>query len=253
MRSLLLYLGIVVLCTGQTNGDHPYSRFSKWRQESANSGLKWEQAIENYSRRLKTEGLSDSDITKTISIISSHDEASLYDPIYKAAPKFETAPNRLLVEAIRNRRPGKALDVGMGQGRNTIYLAQRGWQVTGFDVSQAGLEEARKQAASSGITIQAVHASDEEFEFGTEQWDLIAILYPIEKRSVFRVRQALRKGGVVVVECAHKEGANDSYAYDTNELLKIFEGFRIVKYEDTVAMHEWARKELRMVKLIAEK
>jgi hypothetical protein len=38
-------------------------------------------------------------------------------------------------------------------------------------------------------------ASDEEFDFGTEQWDLITILYPIEKRSVYRVRQALRVDG----------------------------------------------------------
>ena len=44
------------------------------------------------------------------------------------------------------------------------------------------------------------------------------------------------------MECAHKEAGNAPYAYDTNELLKIFEGFRILKYEDVVGMHEWARK-----------
>jgi hypothetical protein len=103
------------------------------------------------------------------------------------------------------------------------------------------------------VKIRTVLVSDEEFDFGTEQWDLIALIYPIEKRSVYRVRQALKPRGIVVVECSHKEGANAPFEYDTNELLQIFEGFRIIKYQDTVDEHEWARKQLRLVRLIAEK
>jgi len=48
------------------------------------------------------------------------------------AYKFNKQPNALLMDAIKNKKPGKALDVGMGQGRNSIYLAQQGWSVTGF-------------------------------------------------------------------------------------------------------------------------
>jgi hypothetical protein len=43
------------------------------------------------------------------------------------------------------------------------------------------------------------------------------------------------------------------FDFVSNELLKIFEGFRILKYEDITAGHEWARKELRLVRLIAQK
>lgn len=57
----------------------------------------------------------------------------------------------------------------------------------------------------------------------------------------------------MVVECSHKEGANAPFEYDTNELLRIFEGFRIVHYEDRTGQHEWARKTLRMVRLIAQR
>ena len=56
-----------------------------------------------------------------------------------------------------------------------------------------------------------------------------------------------------MVECSHTENANAPFEYDTNELLNIFEGFRIIKYEDTIAEHEWVRKQLRLVRLIAEK
>ena len=116
---------------------------------------------------------------------------------------------------------------------------------TGFDTSAKGLAEARQLAEAAGVKINAILASDEEFDFGREQWDLIAILYPLEKRSVHRVRQALKPGGLIVFECGYEDAAAD--------LPKIFDGFRIVKYEDTIAEHEWARKQLRMVRLIAEK
>lgn len=119
--------------------------------------------------------------------------------------------------------------------------------------AMTGLAQARKLAAAASVKVRTVLASDEEFDFGNEQWDLIAILYSIEKRSVHRVRQALKPGGVVVVECAHKEAANASFEYDTNELLEIFDGFRILKYEDAVGLHEWAGKQLRLVRLIAQK
>jgi 2-polyprenyl-3-methyl-5-hydroxy-6-metoxy-1,4-benzoquinol methylase len=158
-----------------------------------------------------------------------------------------------LVEAVKHRAPGKALDVGMGQGRNSIYLASQGWDVTGFDVSSVGLAEAERIAASAGVHIKTVLASDGEFAFGDNKWDLIAILYPLEKRSVYRVRKALKPGGVVVVECSHKDPGNASFGFETNELLKIFDGFRILKYEDMTGAHEWSRKQVRLVRLIAQK
>jgi 2-polyprenyl-3-methyl-5-hydroxy-6-metoxy-1,4-benzoquinol methylase len=207
-----------------------------------------------YKAKLIASGVSEPAAAKTVSIIESRDEASLYDPLFASPkPKFATHPNRLLVEAVKNRKPGRALDIAMGQGRNALYLAKLGWDVTGFDVSKAGLDQAQRQAAQSGLTIHSSQMSDEEFDFGTEQWDLIALIYPIEKRSVYRVRQALKPGGIVVVECSHKEASDAPFEYDSNELLQIFTGFRILKYEDAVAEHEWAGKQLRLVRLIAQK
>jgi 2-polyprenyl-3-methyl-5-hydroxy-6-metoxy-1,4-benzoquinol methylase len=49
--------------------------------------------------------------------------------------QFNHQPSRLLVDAIQGRTPGRALDLGMGEGRNAIFLAQQGWQVTGVDLS----------------------------------------------------------------------------------------------------------------------
>lgn len=230
-----------------------YSNFQAWRSEPENSTLNWETATKKFEKKLRAEGFTDAEIKKAISIINSRDEAELYDPIFNAIPQFQTSPSSLLIEAAKNHPPGQALDVGMGQGRNSIYLATLGWNVTGFDVSKVGLAEATKQATAVGVNINGILASDEEFDFGTAQWDLIAILYPIEKRSVYRVREALKLGGIVVVECGHKEAGNAPFEYETNELLKIFQGFRILKYEDGIGIHEWAGKQLRLVRLIAQK
>ncbi len=50
---------------------------------------------------------------------------------------FKRNPNSLLIQAVKGRQPGKALDVGMGEGRNAIYLAKQGWKVTGIDRAEA--------------------------------------------------------------------------------------------------------------------
>jgi SAM-dependent methyltransferase len=252
--SIALWLITALWGFAQIDGEQAYKAFLSWKEAPENRTLEWGELTERYKKRLMAAGMKPDDAAQTISIIASRDEGSYYDPVYTSPePKFLTSPSKLLIEAVANRKPGRALDVGMGQGRNAVYLARLGWDVTGFDTSGVGLRKAREAARESGVKIRTVLASDEEFDFGTEQWDLIAILYPIEKRSVYRVRQALRPGGIVVVECSHKEGANAPFEYDTEELPRIFDGFRILKYQDRVDEHEWVRKRLRLVRLIAEK
>ena len=75
--------------------------------------------------------------------------ADQYNAIYSDDAEqaiLSHAPNAFLVKFAKTLKPGRALDVGMGQGRNTIYLAQQGWQVTGFDLSDAGVKLARERA-----------------------------------------------------------------------------------------------------------
>ncbi len=181
------------------------------------------------------------------------EEGQFYDTIYSKAPTFNTKPNKLLVDAIKGA-PGRALDVGMGQGRNAVFLAQQGWDVTGFDPSAVGLEKAHQKAAEVGVTIKTARVGAQYFDFGRERWDLIAIIYPIEKVSVYRVRDSLKPGGLVVIEAPHQETVVRPWHYDSNELLEIFRGFRILRYEDVQAPNDWEPlKEARLVRLVAEK
>src|SRR4051794_25535442 len=75
------------------------------------------------------------------------EERKAYDEIYSGQQPgkpqvFNTRPNAFMVRTITGLTPGRALDVAMGQGRNALWLAAQGWNVTGFDISPAGITEA---------------------------------------------------------------------------------------------------------------
>jgi SAM-dependent methyltransferase len=112
------------------------------------------------------------------------------------------------------------------------------------------------EAARLGLPLTAVHAADEEFDFGRDRWDLIIIIYAIEKRSVYRVRRGLKPGGIVVIEAAHREPGGYPFGYESNELLKIFDGFRILRYEERLGVPDFptdrSKREL-LVRLMAQK
>ena len=71
--------------------------------------------------------------------------------IYAKGADFNTAPNQFLVDVTSTLPAGRALDVGMGMGRNALHLARKGWDVTGFDVSAVGVQHA--QAAAKALLI----------------------------------------------------------------------------------------------------
>ena len=227
----------------------------RWR-EQAKPLPAGDDPIALFKAKLHADGLTEAAVDANIETLRKGliaEEGEFYDAIYEKGPKFNPKPNALLVAAVEGSDPGEALDVGMGQGRNAVFLARKGWQVTGFDPSAVGLAQARRGADAAGVEITTVQTGAEYFDFGRERWDFIAIIYPIEKVSVFRVREALRPGGLVVIEAPHKETAPYPHHYESNELLEIFRGFRILRYEDTTAIADWDLEQIRLVRLVAEK
>lgn len=68
-------------------------------------------------------------------------------------------PNRFVAEAFGEVEPrGRALDLACGEGRNTIWLAERGWKVTGVDFSRVAIERARRLAARRGVEVTFIEA-----------------------------------------------------------------------------------------------
>lgn len=171
--------------------------------------------------------------------------------------KFNRRPSRLLVEAVRDRRPNMAIDLGMGEGRNAIYLAQQGWQVTGVDLSDVAVSQAKTRAAQMGVKLNMVIDDLDHYDFGRNRWDLITLFYMhawyhgAKPRSVQRLHDALKPGGLLVIEGF---AGNEKFEFHPNELLRDFGDLKILRYEDVQDEADWdPGRKSNLIRLVAEK
>lgn len=113
-------------------------------------------------------------------------------------------PNRSLVAEVADLPAGTALDLGAGEGRNAIWLAQQRWRVTAVDFSDIGLHKASTMAAAAQVEISTVYADVATYTPTPAAFDLVVILYlhlPEPARQVVhrRAADAVAEGGVLLV------------------------------------------------------
>jgi SAM-dependent methyltransferase len=87
-------------------------------------------------------------------------------------------PNGRLVAEVADLPPGRALDVGCGEGADAVWLAQRGWTVTANDISDVALARARQAAASVGVSVEWVGGDALQMTFPARSFDLVSMQYP---------------------------------------------------------------------------
>ncbi|MFM9838809.1 MAG: class I SAM-dependent methyltransferase [Cyclobacteriaceae bacterium] len=176
--------------------------------------------------------------------------------------KFSKLPNALLVEAIKNKKPGTALDIGMGQGRNSLYLASKGWKVTGIDIADEAITAAKQQAEKQKLMINAVLSSHQDFDFGTEQWDLVAYIYEgcLDIDIVAKIKKSLKHKGIIVFEFFHREAGvklgRPTFGCETNTIKQLFTAagdFKITRYEEAEGVADFGLEKYKLVKLVAVK
>jgi SAM-dependent methyltransferase len=239
-----------------------YETFRAWVNQQPVEVQQAADAVvyERYATELRGQGRSDSEIASTIGLLEElgdRAEVERWNQILTSAkPRFNTAPNAFLVEMIKGVKPGRALDVGMGQGRNTLYLAQQGWDAEGFDPADRAVAAAQQQATELGVRITTHVARAEDFDWGEAKWDLIVLSYVGGREYAGKVLRALRPGGMVILEAFHRDTTKTrpvggAVVFDSNELLRLFGEFRIVQYEDTNAVADCGLIETRVVRLAA--
>ena len=86
-------------------------------------------------------------------------------------------PNRFLVAEAGGLASGRALDLGCGEGRNAVWLAEQGWQVTAVDFSEVGLDKARRLASARGVRITWVLADVTTYHPKADAYDLVLMCY----------------------------------------------------------------------------
>jgi SAM-dependent methyltransferase len=132
-------------------------------------------------------------------------DAAAWDRRYAGTALLWSAePNQFVVEQVAGLPPGRALDIGSGEGRNSVWLATHGWRVTGVDFSSVGLGKARELAHRFGATPEWIEADLTRWTPEFAAYDLILVCYvhlkPDERRSLLRAASAaLVPGGTLLV------------------------------------------------------
>jgi SAM-dependent methyltransferase len=132
-------------------------------------------------------------------------DARAWDERYAASELvWSPTPNQFVSAELDNLRPGRALDLAAGEGRNALWLADRGWEVTAVDFSLVALDKGRaleeRHEHGRDMHVDWVHADALTFEHGPLPYDLTLVAYlqlPADERrtAVRRAFGALREGG----------------------------------------------------------
>jgi SAM-dependent methyltransferase len=243
-------------------GQRAYERFRFWHTTLPVDQQNDPALFTHYRDYLKTRGLSEADADAQIKLIQaegSRAEVERWNRILTAEkPAFNVKPNDFLVEMAKGRKPGAALDVGMGQGRNAIWLAQQGWTVTGFDPADKAVALAQENARKLGVQLTAVVQGMEDFDFGERRWDLILLSYVGGRDMTAVLQRALKPGGVLVIEAFHRDATKGrsiggAVVFDTGQLPVLYHELRVVRYEEPMAIGDFGQEKVRLVRYCGER
>ncbi len=153
----------------------------------------------------------------------------------------ETSPSQFLVENISLLPRGRVLDIAMGSGRNTVYLAKMGFEAEGMDISPEAVEKALKLARDNGVTIRAeVVDLEKDYRIPESAYDVI-VCFNYLQRSLFpQIKAALKNGGMIIYETYIIDQArfgrprNPDFLLQYNELLNLFRDFRCLRYREGI-------------------
>ncbi|MBP2268931.1 SAM-dependent methyltransferase [Pseudarthrobacter sp. PvP004] len=149
--------------------------------------------------------------------LNLHEDADnavdMWDGMYRERPKVWSGnPNPQLVAEAKELKPGKALDLGCGEGADAIWLATQGWTVTAMDVSAVALERAAAHAAESGVDNRITWQQQDLTEWEPEPvFDLVSAQFlhsPLLpwRDSVASAAAAVAPGGTLLVVGHHPHG-----------------------------------------------
>lgn len=132
-------------------------------------------------------------------------DAEAWDDRYRSRDLvWGAGPNRAFADAVAGLPVGRALDLACGEGRNAIWLAEHGWQVTAVDFSEVALERGRGLAAQRGVAVDFRNEDVRTWVPPRRAFDLVALLYlhiPSEdlRRLHAHAADAVAPGGTLII------------------------------------------------------
>ena len=161
-----------------------------------------------------------------------------WDEHYSDPANLDFTPAPLLVEAAGMLRPGRALDIACGYGRNALYLASLGWQVTAVDRSAVAIRLLRERSGSAAVDARQADLERGEFPIAAGAYDLVCDFFYLQRDLFPSIREGVRLGGVFLgaIHLREGEGApgrrNPMFQMDPGELRREFAGWKILFYSE---------------------
>jgi len=132
-------------------------------------------------------------------------QAAAWDARYRErdGARWSGRPNGRLVAEVAALTPGRALDVGCGEGADAIWLAQRGWTVTAIDISEVAIGRARKTSHRAGASVEWICGDALQTPLRTRSFDLVSMQYPALPKAageaaVRRLLDTVHRGGLLL-------------------------------------------------------
>jgi SAM-dependent methyltransferase len=173
--------------------------------------------------------------------LMSRDDQERWDRRYAGA-QGPDGPSHFLAEILSAEAwsipPGRGLDIACGMGRNALFLAARGFEVTALDISAVALAEARRRALARSLAVSWQQADLEQIHLPQARYDLIVNLNYLQRSLIPQIHSALTVGGRVIFETYlidQKEigdPKNPEYLLAHNELLDLFRACRVLYYRE---------------------
>lgn len=175
-----------------------------------------------------------------------------WDQRYRSGEHTTKEPAPHLIKAIKDLKPGRALDLACGVGRHAIYLAEHDWQVTAVDSSRVGIEILRQRSAlipvptrrdSQASCLQEIDACVADLESGEFQiepatYDLICDFYYLQRDLFPSIRAGVKPGGAFVAAIHLNDGNleakphNPAFLLEPGELKTLFSDWEITYYRE---------------------
>ena len=169
--------------------------------------------------------------------------------------KDDHGPSQFLVDNADLLPKGRVLDVAMGTGRNSVYLAKKGFEVEGVDVSREAVNSALDLAREAGVIINARVADlDGNYHIKKNTYGVIICFNYLQRSLITQIKDGLQVGGIVVYETFTVDQAqfgkptNPNYLLKHNELRELFDDFRCLYYREGIV-----EKRKALASIIAKK
>ncbi len=143
---------------------------------------------------------------------------------YRNREELDDAPAQLLIEAVAELRPGRALDLACGAGRNALWLASRGWDVVAIDGAEEAIRIVHERDAAIDARVMDLETGA-PLPFDDASFDLVAILYYLHRPLFAEAKRVVKPGGIVV--CAVK--MRGTYRVQPGELAQHFADLEVLR------------------------